>query len=74
MSIGKQLQMLIGIVVGYSTITLPTGQEYGMYAMPFDSVSDAEGGLTMYEVFPEPLNPTFHVRLDGELFSRRNAA
>ena len=27
-----------------------------MYAMPFDSVSDAEGGLTMYEVFPEPLN------------------
>lgn len=42
-------------VVGYSTITLPEGEEYGMYAMPFDSVSDAEGGLTMYEVFPEPL-------------------
>ena len=43
-------------VVGYSTITLPEGQEYGMYAMPFDSVSDAEGGLTLYDVFPEPLN------------------
>ena len=23
--------MLIGIVVGYSTITLPAGQQYGMY-------------------------------------------
>ena len=39
--------------------------------------SDAEmafGKLNFSERDKSPVNPTFHVRLHGELFSRRNAA
>jgi hypothetical protein len=41
-------------IVGYQTITLPEGQEYGMYALPFDAVT-SEDGMTLYDVFPNPL-------------------
>ena len=41
-------------VVGYSTITLPEGQEYGMYALPFDGIGGE--AVDMADVFPEPLN------------------
>ena len=56
MSIGEQLQMLIGIVVGYSTITLPAGQEYGMYAMPFDSIGGEGTEISIQDLFPNPLD------------------
>ena len=41
-------------VVGYNTITLPQGQEYGMYALPFDGVNEA-GTISIQELFKDPL-------------------
>ena len=45
-------------VVGYTTITLPAGQEYTMCALPFDSVSDPDG-ISIQELFPDPLAAGF---------------
>ena len=41
-------------IVGYTTITLPAGQQYTMCALPFDSVSDPDG-ISIQELFPDPL-------------------
>ena len=41
-------------VVGYNTITLPQGQEYGMYALPFDGMNEA-ATISIQELFKDPL-------------------
>ena len=56
-----------------ATVAMPTKSDFQKVQLAVDELLEADRAAVKAGKM-KPVNPTFHVRLGGELFSRRNAA